>query len=123
MLHWQWCSIYESIKDAGLNVIFVRDVRFACPSRSMSRTFFPICAMQAPIEAVEVVFDTPPLWLANVMIFCFILISIMYICINVYNYTRLQGYVATCINVYKVTEVTLVSLVTSPDSLYSQEKC
>ena len=53
----------------------------------------------------------------------FPLISIMYICINVYNYTSPQGYVATCINVYKVTDVTLVSLVTSPDSLYSQEKC
>lgn len=37
--------------------------------------------------------------------------------------TTIQGYVATCINVYKVTDVTLVSLVTSPDSIYSQEKC
>ena len=43
-------------------------VRFACPSKSTSKTFFPWHAMATPTLAVEVVFPTPPLWLQNAIV-------------------------------------------------------
>ena len=47
----------------------------------------------------------------------------MYICINVYMYSSPQGYVVTCIYVYKGTEPYDMSFITSPDNSCCREKC
>lgn len=41
-------------------------------SRSTSKTFFPLDARMAPMDATDAVLPTPPLWLAMAMIFAFI---------------------------------------------------
>ena len=67
-------------------------------------------------QAVEVVFDTPPLWLAKVMIFCAILFVFMFICFNVFLYSCLHVYLSTCINVYKGKCMIYKHLPMSPNS-------
>ena len=52
MLHWPWCSIYESIQDAGLNVILVWDEIQGeiCLSIEVDKQFFLFNGIRLPFK-------------------------------------------------------------------------
>ncbi len=64
VFHWQGCAINQRVKDTCLHLIFIRDEiqgKICLTVKVYEQDFLPIRAMQAPMEAVEVVFETPPL--------------------------------------------------------------
>ena len=77
-------AVSASYIDAETSPLMSELVKFACASRSMTRTLYHLVARIEPTLAVVVVLPTPPLWLAIEIIFACFILPYLYIVILPY---------------------------------------